>query len=157
MQIQHEISTNFKKYEYDTNYKVLLNICNTIDYNVTDSNVFYSRFYNKIENEFKESNYKHKFGDINFCNIFTYHIVCNMFCVEWPKSYYNMIPFKLNYFEKCCLKLNNFIIKNNIKKILSPIFGSEILQGNWKDIINTMNDIFSKDITYIIFRYNGNK
>ena len=154
MKIQNEISTNFKKYEYDTNLKILLNICNTIDYNVTDTNVFYSRFYTKIEKEFNESKIDHKFGNISFCKIFTYHVICNMFCVEWPKSYYNITPFKINYFKKCCLKLNNYIIQNDIKTILSPIFGTEILQGNWKDILKTMNDIFPSDLQYIIFRYN---
>ncbi len=154
MKIRHEISTNFKKYEYDTNPKILLNICNTIDYNVTDTNTFYSRFYTKIEKEFRDPKNPNKFGNINFCKIFSYHIVCNMFCVEWPKSYYNMIPFKINYFKKCCLKLNDYIIENSIGTILSPIFGTEILQGNWKDILNIMGDIFPKDLNYIIFRYN---
>ena len=154
MKIHYEISTNFSKYEYDTDPKILLNICNTIDYNVTDTNVFYSRFYTKIEKDFKKSNYKNKFGNIDFCKIFAYHIVCNMFCVEWPKTYYNLIPFKMNYFKKCCLKLKDYIEKNSIKSILSPIFGTEILQGNWKEILLTMNDIFPEDLNYTIFRYN---
>ena len=154
MKIRYEITTNFSKYEYDTNPKILLNICNTIDYNVTDSNIFYSRFYTKIEKEFRKSNYKNKFGNIDFCKIFSYHIVCNMFCVDWPKSTYNMIPFKLKYFKDCCLKLNNYIKENNIELILSPFFGTEILQGNWKDIITTMENIFPENLKYIIFRYN---
>ena len=152
MKIHYEIVSNFNNYEYDTNSKILLNICNTIEYGVTDTNSFYSRFYNKIEKEFKQHTILHKFGNISFCPIFTYHIICNMFCVEWPKNTYNITPFKIKYFKNCCLKLNDYIEKNNINTIMSPIFGTEILQGNWKDILALMNDIFNDDINYVIFR-----
>lgn len=152
MKIHYDIVSNFSKYECDTNTKILLNICNTTEYGVTDTNFFYSRFYNKIEKEFKKHTFYNKFGDITFCPIFTYHIVCNMFCVQWPKNIYNMIPFKIKCFESCCLKLREKLLKDNINTLLSPVFGTEILQGNWKDILATMNEIFDDNITYIIFR-----
>jgi len=152
MKIQYEITSNFNKYEYDINTKILLNICNTTDYGVTDTNVFYARFYNKIEKEFIKHTYNNKFGNISFCNIFTYHIVCNMFCVDWPKTIYNLTPFKINCFKTCCLKLAEYMSSNKIDYILSPVFGTEILQGDWREIISVMNDIFPENTKYIVFK-----
>ena len=152
MKINYEITSNFNKYEFITKPKILLNICDKIEYGVTDTNVFYNRFYNKIEKDFSNNISTHKYGGISMCKIFTYHIICDMFCVCWPKSVYNIKPFKPLIFKECCLKLCNYMKLNNIQDILSPIFGTEILEGNWKEILTILNDIFPEDTHYTIFK-----
>ena len=38
---------------------------------------------------------------------------------------------------------------NDIHTIYSPIFATEILEGNWKEILDIMNNIFINDNIFI--------
>lgn len=133
--------TDFLKYENTHNSKILLNICNHNTYGITDSNTFYSRFYTKIESDFKKQN-DLKFGHNFYTEIFSYEIICNMICVKWPKTQYNIKPFNLNYFKSCCKQCSDYMLKNNIEDIYTPVFGTEILEGRWNEILETLNTYF---------------
>ena len=154
MRIQYDICSNFKNYEYVTEPKVLINICDADEYDVTDSNEFYNRFYAKTKDDFNNPAYKHKLGSNAYINIYSYHIICNMFCVVWPKTQLNIKPFKYPFFKACCRNLKDYMLKNNIKNIISPPFGLEILEGKWKDIFIIMNGIFPNDFVYTIIKSN---
>ena len=149
--------TDFRTFENDTEHpRVLLNICDAHSYDVTDSNQFYNTFYLKPKKDFN-SQTGLKLGDVFYTEIFSYHIICNMVCVKWPKTEINIQPFKLNYFRKCCLKCNDYMSKNNINLIYTPVFGTEILEGNWGQIIQTMCDTFNDSIKMYIFILRGTK
>lgn len=150
MTIHRYPKTDYPKFEISSDNKILLNICDSYEYNVTDSNEFWSNYYLKIKKDFNE--YKpYKLGNVHYTEIFSYHIVCNMICVEWPKTFYNLKPFKLNYFKKCCHKCYDYMKKNDFKIIYTPVFGSKILEGNWIDILSTMNQIFLDCEMYIFY------
>lgn len=151
MSVKYDTVSNFLNYESITDNKILLNICNDSVYGVTDSNEFYSRYY-KLEDSFYNNKQKYVFGNNYYHNIFSYHIVCNMICVDWPKSFYNINPFKYNHFTKCIKKLNSYILNNNIKLILTPIFGKEILQGEWSKIMKIIIDNIESKTKIIIFK-----
>lgn len=147
MNVKYLSETDFRSFEASTDKKILLNICSDSEYGVTDSNIFWARYYTKPAKEFR----KQRVGNIFFTNIFSYHLICNMVCVKWPKSFYNMKPFKLNSFNDCCKKCNDFMKKNDFNTIFTPVFGTEILEGNWTEILQTMNNNF-KDMFLYIFR-----
>lgn len=142
--------TDYRNFEINPDNKILLNICDSIEYNVTDSNEFWSNYYSKIQKDFNEHK-PFKLGDVHYTKIFSYHIVCNMICVEWPKTFYNIKPFKINYFKKCCKKCSEYMKENNIHLIYTPVLGSKILEGNWKDILSILNTEFKDSELYIFY------
>jgi hypothetical protein len=144
MKLTYLPKSDFLKYESDTNSKICLDICDKFSYDVTDSNTFYNLYYTKHrENFIKQST--PSYGDVLYTPIFSYQIICHMICVEYPKTYYNMKPFKPQLFKKCCLKCKKYMNENDIHIIYTPIFGTEILEGDWKEILNIMNTIFTND------------
>lgn len=130
--------------------KVLLNICDVHGYNRTDSNLFYNNYYNSPKTDFLKEKNKY-LGKIFFTDIFTYHVICNMICVQLPKTNYNIVPFKYNAFENCCKKLLNYCNRNEIKLILTPVFGSEVLEGNWKEILTILEKYFT-DFHLVVYK-----
>lgn len=150
MKITQEKKKFFRDFESVITNKVLLNICDLHGYDRTDSNLFYDHYYKQPKEDFINEKDK-KLGKIFFTNIFSYHIICNMICVELPKTTYNLVPFKYTAFENCCRKLRNYCDNNDIKLILSPVFGSEILEGKWKKITDIIDHHFY-DFHLIVFK-----
>lgn len=141
MKITHEKKKFFRETESVVSKKVLLNVCDLHGYHRTDSNHFYASYYKQPEIDFKNEKDKH-LGKIFFSKIFTYHIMCNMICIRLPKTPYNLVPFRYRAFESCCKKLKHYCDENEIKLILTPVFGREILEGNWKTILSILEKYF---------------
>ena len=142
--------TDYLKFENSSENKILLNICDDSDYNVTDSNLFWSNYYTKIEKDFKKQPFK-KIGDVFYTEILSYQIVCNMICVDWTKTYYNLKTFKLKYFQKCCYKCYDYMKNHDINIIYTPKLGTEILEGNWNEILNTLINVFHDCTLYLFY------
>ena len=140
MKVTYDKKEFFKDSESITTPKVLLNVCDPYQYNITDSNIFYSNYYTTPEKVWKSGN--RNMGSISIDKIFSYHIICNMICIDLPKTQWNLVPFKYKYFELCCKKLKEYCDSNDIKLIASPIFGTEVIEGNWKKIISILNSHF---------------
>lgn len=132
--------SDFKSCENTTIKKILINICDYLIYGLTDTNYFYRNWYTNPKNDYDQNN--HNLGSVFYSKILSYHIIANMVCVELPKTAYNLKPFKMNYFERCCNSLKDFIDSNDIKEIHTPIFGTKILESNWSDILKTMKEVF---------------
>jgi hypothetical protein len=147
MKIQYIPKHEYKSYECTTYKKICLDICDTTVYGETDSNFFYKLYYINLDDIYNKTS--KKLGLNIYKDIFSYQILCQMICVELPKSYYNIKPFKLKYFEKCCKYCKRFMLDNDINTIYTPIFGTEILEGNWKEILDVMNSIFINDSIYV--------
>lgn len=148
MKLTYLPKTNFLNYECDITNKICLDICDPNSYGVTDSNEFYNRYYLKHIHNF-EREPTHKFGEVFYTTIFSYQKICHMICVEYPKSYYNLKPFKPKYFQKCCNICKLYMKNNDIHVIYTPIFGTEILEGSWKEILDIMCNIFIDDKIFI--------
>lgn len=153
MKVQFFNRSDFLILESDARNKILIDICDRYQYGVTETNQLYSQYYTKPAKNFRNtpSSLK-KYGDIFFTEITSYQILCHMICVDWPKSITNMMPFKINYFRKCCRKLNEYCKNNNIKLLNCTIFGIDILEGSWTEILQTMNDIFDENIHLCIIK-----
>jgi len=153
MKLKYANKSEFLSRESVTEEKVMLNICDKYDYGVTDANQFYGLYYTKPEQDFKNTPTSDKdYGNIFFTEIFSYHKICNMICVQWPKTQYNIRPFKIDHFRKCLLKLKEYMTKNNIKLVYTPVFAKDIFQGDWGGILTTMNSVFDIDTTVVIFK-----
>jgi hypothetical protein len=148
MKLTYLPKSDFLNYESDTINKICLDICDKYSYNSTDSNNFYSLYYTQPYQSFKKEP-THKYGEVFYTTIFSYQIICHMICVEYPKTYYNIKPFKPHIFKKCCLECKKYMDNNDIHTIYSPIFATEILEGNWKEILDIMNNIFINDNIFI--------
>lgn len=148
MKLTYLPKSDFLKYECDTTYKICLDICDKFTYDVTDSNLFYNLHYINHRNNFI-SHSTPEYGDVIYTTIFSYQIICHMICVKYPKTYYNIKPFKPHLFKKCCLKCKEYMNENDIHMIYAPLFGTEILEGNWKEILNIMDTIFINDSIYV--------
>lgn len=140
MEIIEKILTNFHICcESTCNKKVLLNICDYAVYGLTDSNQFYRNYYVDQINDY--NNNPHPLGSVIYTKLLSYHILANMSCVVLPKTVYNLNPFKIEYFKKCCDNLINYIKENNIEEIHTPVFGTKILEGDWSEILSVLNDV----------------
>ena len=61
-----------------------------------------------------------------------------------------MTPFKYKHFTTCCKKLADYMRENMTKLLIAPVFGKEILEGNWTEILNIMkNTLPNCDLTVI--------
>ncbi len=61
-----------------------------------------------------------------------------------------MVPFKYKHFKTCCNKLAKYIEENKIKNLVAPVFGKEILEGNWTEILGIIKNTFpNTDLTVI--------
>lgn len=145
MEIVHKLKSTFLECEATTIPKVLLNPCDYLVYGITDSNYFYRNYYADPANDYVKYNRGH-FGTNIYSRVQSYHIIANMICIKLPKSICNMKPFKMKAFTKCCYNLKDFSIKNEIKEIHTPVFGTKILEGNWQEILNIMQQIFNETI-----------
>lgn len=132
--------SKFRTCEDTTIKKVLLNICDYLIYGLTDTNYFYRNWYIDPKCDFKVKD--HTLGSVFYSKVLSYHIIANMVCVKMPKTTYNLNPFKLNWFKKCCNSLKEYIIANDIKEIHTPIFGTKILEGDWQSILQVMKETF---------------
>lgn len=147
MKIRYIPKSDYVKYESSIDRKICLDICDKTTYGDTDSNFFYKLHYLNLDDKYNQTS--KKFGMNIYKEIFSYQILCQMICVELPKTYYNIKPFKLNHFKTCCIKCKKYMIDCDIHIIYTPVFATEILEGNWKDIINVMSDVFTNDIINI--------
>ena len=139
--------TDFKNFETSCEYKLLLNICTDTEW-VTDSNMFWDRFYTKPKEDFIKHKNK-KLGDVFYSKIFSYHVICNMVCVKWPKSWYNIKPFKIKTFDICCSKTIKYCKENGFNSIYTPIFAKEIFEGKWNEILGVLEKNFPNKNLYI--------
>lgn len=142
MKIEKLSRSIFKQCENSTSKKLLLNICDYLNYGLTDSNDFYKNLYVEPQKDYYENN--HNLGDVFYSTPLSYHIIANMVCVQLPKTTYNIIPFKMKWFKRCCNSVIEYINNNEIKEIHTPIFGTKILEGKWIDILSIMKETFSK-------------
>ena len=142
MKIEKLNKSSFKCCENITNKKLLLNICDYLNYWLTDSNDFYRNLYVEPQKDYYENN--HNLGDVFYSYPLSYHIIANLVCVQLPKTTFNLIPFKYKPFKTCCIKVLEYVKNNDIKEIHTPIFGTKILEGKWGDILLIMKDIFSR-------------
>ena len=139
--------TDFKNFETSVEYKLLLNICSEYEW-ITDSNMFWDRYYKKPKEDF----YKHKekfLGNVFYTKIFSYHVIAHMVCVKWPKTWYNIKPFKIKEFDKCCKKLQKYCKENGFNSLYTPIFAKEIFEGNWNEILGVLAKNFPNKNLYI--------
>lgn len=150
MKIIQDKKEFFKESESIIENKILLNICDKNKYGLTDSNEFYKSYYKQPEIDFINKKNKH-LGSVFYSKIFSYHIICNILCVELPKTPYNIVPFKYNIFEICCQKLKNYCDSNNIHFLVTPVFGKNILEGNWKVIMSILSNYF-QDCKLLIYK-----
>lgn len=143
MIIESKSKSEFKQCENSTTKKVLLNICDYLNYGLTDSNDFYRNWYvNQVRDYDKlKLEGKIKLGTVFYSTPLSYHIIANLVCVRLPKTEYNLIPFDYEAFKNCCRSLREYIVSNEIKEIHTPVFGSKILEGNWSKIQEILKDI----------------
>lgn len=155
MQIIDKLMGQFKASCEATSYrKILLNICDYVTYGLTDSNIFYRNYYIDQVNDYK--NNPHPLGSIIYTKLLSYHIMANMSCVVLPKTNYNLQPFKLDYFKKCCNKLIDYINDNEIEELHTPIFGTKLLEGNWNDIMSVLKNVGDKTNITKLYIYRPN-
>lgn len=148
MRIAYDKKEFFMDSEMITTPKILLNVCDPYYY-ITDSNLFYRNYYISPEQVWRKSD--RKMGNVSYDSIFSYHTICNMICVDLPKTQWNLVPFKYNQFAACCNKLKKYCETNNIKLLISPIFGTEVIEGNWKQILSILSDKFP-DFKLVIYK-----
>lgn len=136
--------SQFKECESNTTPKILLNICDYLRYGITDSNEFYRNYYVDPAKDFNKLQLdgKIKMGTVFYSTPLSYHIIANIVCVELPKTTYNLIPFKLKWFLRGCERISKYCIKHNVKEIHTPVFGTDILEGDWSKIYSGMSKIF---------------
>jgi len=132
--------SQFKSCENTVTKKILINICDYLIYGLTDTNHFYRNWYVDPKRDYESND--HSLGTVIYSKPLSYHIIANMVCVQLPKTSYNLQPFKLNYFKKCCDNLASYIQENDVKEIHAPVFGTKILEGDWKCILSVMREIF---------------
>ena len=146
--------SQFKECESNTTPKILLNICDYLRYGITDSNEFYRNYYVDPAKDFNRLQLegKIKLGSVFYSTPLSYHIIANIVCVELPKTPYNLIPFKLKWFLSGCKRVLNYSIKHEIKEIHTPVFATDILEGDWGKIYAGMAKIFrdSKSIESLV-------
>lgn len=141
MKVAHSKKEFFKDCELITSKKVLLDVCDLYYYGITDSNLFYQNYYTGMDKSFKQINPR-KFGSIGFTDIFSYHQICHMICVDLPKTQYNIVPFHYDAFNICCKHLKEYCDKNEVNTLITPVFGKETIEGDWKEILNILKDNF---------------
>jgi len=147
MQVNTVSRFDFKKCENSTTKKVLLNICDHLKYGITDSNVFYRNRYVNPQRDFTDYQKQGliKLGFVYYSKILSYHILANIVCAELPKAINNLVPFKYEAFIRGCNNLNSFIEKYEIEEIHTPIFGTKILEGDWKKIVMILRNTLTSN------------
>lgn len=146
--------SKFKECEVNTTPKLLLNICDLYNYGFTDSNIFYRNLYADPEKDFYKITIDRYFelGDIFYTKILSYLRMANIICVEFPKTSYNLIPFKYKPFKKAVEASINYIENNEIKEIHTPIFANRICEGDWSKILEILKEELNK-VSYDIVLY----
>ena len=146
--------TKFKECEIDTIPKILLNICDLYNYGYTDSNIFYRNLYSDPEKDYfniTKDGYL-KLGDVFYSKILSYLIMANIVCVEFPKTTYNLIPFKYKSFKKAVEAIIHYIENHEIKEVHTPIFANRICEGDWSKIIEILKEELDK-VSYDVSLY----
>lgn len=149
--------TKFKECEIDTIPKILLNICDLYNYGYTDSNIFYRNLYSDPEKDYfniTKDGYL-KLGDVFYSKILSYLIMANIVCVEFPKTTYNLIPFKYKSFKKAVEAIIHYIKNHEIKEVHTPIFANRICEGDWSKIIEILKEELDKvsyDVSLYIYK-----
>lgn len=155
MNIIKKQKSHFKECENTVISKILLNICDYLKYGLTDTNSFYKNLYVNPERDYNrlQSESKIRLGSCFFSSPLSYHIIANLVCVEFPKTTYNLIPFKYKSFKTSLLTVREYIIKKDIKEIHTPIFGTKIIEGDWNRILSIIKDIFGdiEDLSIYVY------
>lgn len=154
VKIINKSKTKFKECEIDTTPKLLLNICDLYSYGFTDSNIFYRNLYSDPEKDYSKMTISSYFelGDVFYSKILSYLIMANIVCVEFPKTTYNLIPFKYKSFKKAAETIIQYIEKHEIKEVHTPIFANRICEGDWSKIIEILKEELDK-VSYDVLLY----
>lgn len=138
--------THFVDCESTVTPKILLNICDYLRYGQTDTNRLYKKFYVHPERDYDRLQMEGKIslGSCFFSKPLSYHIIANLVCVKFPKTTYNLIPFKYKSFTTSLLAVKDYFIKMNMKEIHTPIFGTKIIEGDWTRILSIIKDVFGE-------------
>lgn len=142
--------------------KILLNICDYINYGLTDTNQFYRNYYSRPKDDYE--NYKSKLstpyiksGTVIYSRLFSYFTIANIVCVRFPKTSYNLIPFDYEGFKNALFNVKQYVSEHEIKELHSIVFGTKTIEGNWSKIIDIMNDIFKdNNLKFVIYGKKNN-